>query len=65
MAGSGVTAANVADLVRRTGVKEVHGSCSTAVKSHAETDPLGFETPGRRETSADAVRAMKAALQGA
>jgi copper homeostasis protein len=64
MAGSGVTAANVVDLIRRTGVKEVHGSCSALVQVRA-VDPLGFDPPGRRETSAEAVRAMAAALRQA
>lgn len=63
MAGSGVTAANVADLIRKTRVREVHASCSGPAVSRAGADPLGFETPGRRETSADAVREMLAALQ--
>jgi copper homeostasis protein len=64
MAGSGVTAASVADLVRRTGVREVHGSCSALVQVRA-LDPLGFDPPGRRETSGEAVRAMAAALRAA
>ena len=62
MAGSGVTAANVANLVRRTGVKEVHGSCSASAQVRA-VDPLAFDPPGRRETSAEVVRAMAAALR--
>jgi copper homeostasis protein len=65
MAGSGVTAANVADLVRRTGVREVHGSCGAPAASRAGADPLGFEIPGRRETSAEVVRAMVEALRAA
>ena len=65
MAGSGVTAAKVVDLVRRTGVREVHGSCSVAAVSRADRDPLGFETSDRRETSAEAVGAMIAALRSA
>ncbi|HWD67878.1 MAG TPA: copper homeostasis protein CutC [Caulobacteraceae bacterium] len=65
MAGSGVTANNVGDLVRATGVTEVHASCSGPAVSRAEVDTLGFEDPGRRETSADAVRAMAAALRAA
>jgi copper homeostasis protein len=64
MAGSGVTAENVTDLVRKTGVKEVHGSCSAPASMRAP-DPLGIEPLGRRETSADAVRAMVAALRSA
>ena len=62
MAGSGVTAANVANLVRRTGVKEVHGSCSASAQVRA-VDPLAFDPPGRRETSAEVVRAMAAAFR--
>lgn len=63
MAGSGVTAANAAELISRTGVREIHASCSVAAASRA--DPLGFDPPGRRETSAELVRSMLAALRAA
>lgn len=64
MAGSGVSAANAAELVRRTGVGEVHGSCSRPVE---EPDPtlveLGFSDPKRRGTVAADVAALVAAVQ--
>jgi copper homeostasis protein len=65
MAGSGVSAANAAELVRRTGVREVHGSCSRPV---VENDPrlieLGFSDPNRRGTVTDDVAALVAAVEG-
>ena len=40
LAGSGVTPANAADLVRLTGVAEVHGSCKTTLPDGTlQTDP--------------------------
>jgi copper homeostasis protein len=65
MAGAGVTVANVADLIRRTGVREVHGSCGAPVPAGAEGDKartLGFVSAGLRDTSAEAVEAMARAL---
>jgi copper homeostasis protein len=61
MAGSGLTAENVGALLRATGVHEVHASCSAPIDIRS-ADRFGFETPGRLETSAEAVWAMKAAL---
>jgi copper homeostasis protein len=64
MAGSGVSAANAAELVRRTGVRDVHGSCSRPV---VEVDPrlieLGFADPMRRATATADVAALVAAVQ--
>jgi copper homeostasis protein len=68
MAGAGVTAANAAELMRRTGVVELHASCSAS--AHVD-DPdgrmveLGFLPPAMRETDAEAVRALAAAIRGA
>ncbi len=45
MAGAGVTAANVADLVRHTGVQEVHASCSATIPS--ASDPASAPVRGR------------------
>ena len=63
MAGSGVSAANAAELVRRTGVREVHGSCSRPI---VEEDPklieLGFSDSKRRGTVAAEVAALIAAV---
>lgn len=62
MAGSGVTAENVAALVAQTGVSEVHASCSVVAQGDAafsNFDPAG----GRRVTNADTVRGVVAALR--
>lgn len=70
MAGSGVTAANVAELVARTGVPEVHasGRGATAVGSGGEhagiAKALGFVDGGMRDTDGAAVAAMVRALDG-
>lgn len=63
MAGSGVNPANVAALVRRTGVGAVHGSCrGPARPSPAAVVSLGF---GAERITADSgvVRAMVDALE--
>jgi copper homeostasis protein len=66
MAGAGLTPGNVADFVRRTGVKEVHGSCRAALpapRSGLDVE-LGFVTPGLRDTSQAVVEAMRRELEG-
>ena len=67
MAGSGVTAQNAADLVRRTGVRALHGSCRMArealVPTSAREQALGFGTAPQRVTSAQCVAALVAAAQ--
>lgn len=64
MAGSGVNGANAAELVRRTGVHEVHGSFSRPI---AEANPrlfeLGFSDPKQRGTVAEDVAAVVAAVE--
>jgi copper homeostasis protein len=63
MAGSGVTAANVAELVRRTGVAEVHGSCGGALPAASgRAVSLGFIPAGLRDTSGAKVAAMVQAV---
>lgn len=71
LAGSGVRPDNVADLVRRTGVREVHGSCGAAVVDavgepavEARAQALGFVQAGLRDTSPAAVAAVLAAVAG-
>jgi copper homeostasis protein len=66
MAGAGLEPGNVADFVRRTGVKEVHAACRAALPAprgglDAE---LGFVTPGLQDTSQAVVEAMRRALEG-
>ncbi len=62
MAGSGVTPANAIDLIERTGVREIHGSCSAPTQMHA---PLPGSPPfAARATRADIVADLIAALAG-
>jgi copper homeostasis protein len=65
MAGAGLTANNVADLVGRTRVTEVHASCSTPVPELADeadtgerAKSLGFHPVVLRRADAQAVAAM-------
>jgi len=64
MAGSGITPANVASLIRRTGVTEVHASARTP---GAAPDPrsvaMGFAAGPRQRTNADVVRKLRAAIE--
>lgn len=66
MAGAGVTPGNVADLVRRTGVKEVHASCRAAAPAPRSglAAELGFAVPSLQQTSRAAVEAMLRELEG-
>ena len=61
MAGSGVSAGNVAELVALTGVTEVHASCAVVAQGDAafsNFDPVG----GRKVTDAGVVRGVVAVL---
>ena len=68
LAGGGVNPSNVAELVARTGVREVHGSCSGPMVEGLATGhehlahELGFVPDGlrdtRRETVAEVVRVL-------
>lgn len=63
MPGCGLTPGNVAEVVSRTGVSEVHAACSVRV-SDAETFS-DFDPPsGRMRTDERAVRDMVSALVG-
>lgn len=65
IAGSGVTPANVAQLIAETGVHEVHGSASApGAEPDAATLQLGFATGPRRQTDSRIVAQMRAALEG-
>ncbi|MDG3442222.1 copper homeostasis protein CutC [Nitrospirillum amazonense] len=64
MAGSGVTPDNAVDLIRQTGVAEVHASCGMApavVDQHLLH--FGFVQPGARETDAATVMWLAAAIR--
>lgn len=63
MPGCGLEAGTVADLVRRTGVREVHAACLSPApgqKAFSDFDPPG----GRFVTDVTKVRAMVDALAG-
>lgn len=60
--GAGITPANVAGLVAATGVAEVHASCAASLAQDARAVALGFCGPVRRQTDAQTLRAMRAAL---
>ncbi len=66
MAGVGVTAQTVAALVRRTGVSQVHGSCSaiaTPPDPATRAAALGFTQAGERRTDAALVAEMARILR--
>ncbi|ATC32583.1 copper homeostasis protein CutC [Caulobacter vibrioides] len=67
LAGAGVKPGNVAELVRRTGVREVHGSFSGPIpgaEPSSKLGAMGFVPPELRDTDqaavADAVRILRA-----
>jgi len=70
LAGGGVNPSNVADLVTRTGVREVHGSCSAPMtyglgQGHEDRAyKLGFVQDGLRDTDEAVVAAVVKALEG-
>ncbi|HEX7758529.1 MAG TPA: copper homeostasis protein CutC [Caulobacteraceae bacterium] len=67
MAGAGVTAQTVADLVGGTGVREVHGSCSRPAAAPDPASPaaaLGFIQPDERVTAPALVAQMAEILRG-
>ncbi len=70
MAGAGVKPDNVADLIARTGVREVHGSCGGPAREglgggHADRgNALGFTPPGLRDTNPETVGRMAEVLRG-
>lgn len=70
LAGGGVNPGNVAELVARAGVSEVHGSCGGPAteglaEGHADlARTLGFAPAGLRDTDEATVAAVAAVLAG-
>jgi copper homeostasis protein len=70
LAGGGLNPGNAAELVARTGVSEVHGSCGGPATEglatgHADlAQALGFVPDGLRDTDEATVAAVVAALAG-
>ncbi|MCZ7140590.1 hypothetical protein O6379_24120, partial [Salmonella enterica subsp. enterica] len=67
MAGAGVRPGNLASLVRRTGVREVHGSVggpAPGADPASKLGEMGFVPPELRDTSEAVVREAVAALRG-
>ena len=70
LAGGGVNASNVAEIVARTGVREVHGSCSgpmvegLAAGHEHRAHELGFVPDGLRDTDQAVVAAVVKVLEG-
>lgn len=67
LAGAGVRPGNIAELVRRTGVREVHGSFGGAISGAepgSKLGAMGFVPPELRDTDqaavAEAVRILRA-----
>jgi copper homeostasis protein len=70
MAGAGVTTHNAVDLVRRTGVREVHASCSAKTQGASDQSLqrlsayLGIDQSHSKETQAERVSDLLSALSG-
>lgn len=62
MPGSGVTPGNAA-LLRGLGIAEIHASCSVSTPVTGRAVEMGFAPPVQRQTHADAVRALKTAME--
>ncbi|POF62895.1 copper homeostasis protein CutC [Novacetimonas maltaceti] len=62
LAGSGVNAGNAGELIRATGVSEVHASCRRPARPSTDEGAFGFgPMPGL--TDPDAIRALVAAVR--
>jgi len=63
MPGSGISAENLPQVLAIAPFPEIHASCSAHIPGiGGKTEELGFAGPTRRVTSADRVRALKAAV---
>ncbi|MBY3596495.1 copper homeostasis protein CutC [Rhizobium bangladeshense] len=64
MPGSGVRPANVGEILRATGAREVHGSCSSPVGSRdRRAVAFGFEGKNTNKTDIEVVREMRRAIE--
>jgi copper homeostasis protein len=67
MAGSGVNADNVAELLNTTHVNAVHSSCSSPLTANLALMPkalqMGFASAGKQQTDVHKITALKVALQ--
>ena len=59
MPGSGISASNVEDILRRFSVTEIHASCSSETKRDGIIQHLGFGSLIERRTDASIVQALK------
>lgn len=65
MAGSGVNESSAAQLLAQVRLDALHGSCSiAAAAASGSAARLGFDSPGRRATSAGKVAALRAVMAG-
>jgi copper homeostasis protein len=62
MPGSGVAPGNAA-MLKGLGITELHASCSASTPATGRVVEMGFAPPVQRQTHADAVRALRAALE--
>jgi copper homeostasis protein len=62
MPGSGVNPGNAA-MLKGLGIREIHASCSASTPLSGRAVEMGFAPPVRRQTDANAVRALRAALE--
>jgi copper homeostasis protein len=62
MPGSGVNPGN-AVMLKGLGIREIHASCSASSPMSGRVVEMGFAPPVRRQTDANAVRALRAALE--
>lgn len=62
MPGSGVNPGNAA-MLKGLGISEIHASCSASTPVSGRVVDMGFAMPLRRQTDANAVRALRKALE--
>lgn len=65
MPGSGVRCGNVAQILRMTGAREVHGSCSSPANIDPRAVSFGFAAPASNQTDVAVVRQMRQAIDAA